>query len=111
MAREEISHNPRDARIRANFAQMLVETGRSNEALVEIATTLERAPKDVSVLFRSAVVKEFAGDRAGALQALEAALRGGYSGIDVRRHPDLARLREDPRYVRMMTLAPTQTLQ
>ena len=111
MAREEISHNPRDARIRANFAQMLVETGRSNEALVEIATTLERAPKDVSVLFRSAVVKEFAGDRAGALQALEAALRGGYSGIDVRRHPDLARLREDPRYVRMMTLAPKQTLQ
>ena len=111
MARQEISHNPRDARIRANYAQMLAETGRRSESLVEIAATLERAPKDLSVMFRSALVRELTGDRPAALQALETAVRGGYSGIDIRRHPDLARLREDPQYVRIMTMAPIQALQ
>lgn len=111
LAREEVNHNPRDARIRGNFAQMLAETGRHSEALVEIAATLERAPRDVSVLFRAALVNELAGDRATALQRLEAAVRSGYSNIDIRRHPDLARLREDPRFVDIMTLAPKPTVQ
>jgi eukaryotic-like serine/threonine-protein kinase len=105
LARQEINHNPRDARIRGNFAQMLAEINHGAEALVEVAATLDRAPKDVSVLFRAALVRELTGDRAGALQALEAAVRGGYSVVDIRRHPDLARLREDPRFVDLMTLA------
>jgi tetratricopeptide (TPR) repeat protein/TolB-like protein len=111
LAREELARNPRDARIRGNFAQMLAETGSQSEALVEIAATLERAPKDVSVLFRAALVHELAGDRAAALQKLEAAVRSGYSTVDIRRHPDLARLREDPRFVDIMTLAPKPTVQ
>ena len=111
MAQQAVNQNPRDSRIRANFAQMLAETGRYAEALVEIAATLEFAPSDLSVLFRKALVNELSGDRSGALQALEAAARSGYSRIDIRRHPDLARLREDPRYVRMITMAPHQATQ
>ncbi len=105
LARQAIDHNPRDARIRGNFAQMLAETGQGAEALAEITTTLERAPRDVSVLFRSALVHELTGDRAAALRGLEAAVRGGYSVVDIRRHPDLAQLRGDPRFVGIMTLA------
>jgi tetratricopeptide (TPR) repeat protein len=103
LARKELSHNPRDARIRGNFAQMLAETGHAAEARVEIASTRQRAPTDVSVLFRSGLVSELTGDRDGALQALEAAVQGGYSLVDIRRHPDLAGLRTDHRYVEIMT--------
>jgi Tfp pilus assembly protein PilF len=106
IARQELSRNPRDARIRGNFAQMLAETGLAVEAAVEIAATLERAPTDMSVLFRSVLVSEFAGDREAAFRALGAAVRGGYSLVDIRRHPDLGRLREDPRFVDLMSLAP-----
>jgi Flp pilus assembly protein TadD len=105
LARQAIDHNPRDARIRGNYAQMLAETGRGEDARVEIAATLERAPKDVSVLFRSALISELTGDRAAALRGLEAAVRAGYSLVDIRRHPDLARLRDDPRFVEIPTMA------
>lgn len=103
MARREVSHTPGDARLRSNLAQMLAETGRHQEALIEITATLERASGNVSAVFRQALVLELAGNRAAALDALEKAVRGGYSGIDIRHHPDLARLRADPRYTRMMT--------
>jgi Tfp pilus assembly protein PilF len=105
LARQALSHNPRDARIRGNYAQMLAETGHGAEARVEIASTLQRSPTDVSVQFRSALVNELTGDRDAALQALGGAVRGGYSLVDIRRHPDLARLRTDPRYVDVMALA------
>jgi Flp pilus assembly protein TadD len=106
LAQQELSFNPHDARVRANYAQVLAETGRGSEALIEIAATLERAPKDMSVVFRSGLISELTGDRTAALQSLGTAIRGGYSVIDVRRHPDLARLREDPRFVDVIRLAP-----
>src|SRR5262245_47733384 len=112
-ARAEIGVNPRNVRnqTRANLASLLAETGQGREALAEMASTLERAPTDVSALFRSAVVHELTGDRAGALKALEAAARGGYSGLEIRRYPDLARLREDPRFLNILPLTPKPAVQ
>src|SRR4029077_11830440 len=54
-ARREVGVNPRNARIRANLASLLAETGERREALIEMASTLDRAPTDVSALFRSAI--------------------------------------------------------
>lgn len=102
-AREETRVNPRNSQSRANLAHLLAETGRRNEALAEIAATLHRAPKDTTVVFKSALVYELAGDRSAALKAVEAAARGGHAIVEIRRHPDLARLRQDPRYLQMMT--------
>jgi len=112
-ARTEIGVNPRNAKnqTRANLASLLAETGQRSEALVEMASTLDGAPSDVAALFRSAVVYELTGDRAGALKALEAAARGGYSGLEIRRYPDLARLRDDPRFLTILSLAPKPALQ
>jgi tetratricopeptide (TPR) repeat protein/tRNA A-37 threonylcarbamoyl transferase component Bud32 len=106
VARSETSVNPRNARIRSNLACMLAETGQRGEALAEMASALERAPADVSALFRSAIVHELTGDRTAALNALAAAARGGYSAMEIRRYPDLAKLREDRRFVEILTLAP-----
>ena len=68
------------------------------------------ASKDVSV-FRFALVNELACDRVTALRDLEDALRGGYSAIDSRLHPDLSGLRLDPRYVGSMASAPKPAVQ
>src|SRR5262249_9549952 len=105
-ARQETSVNPADSLIRANLAYLLAETGQRGEALAEITSTIQRAPTDMLVRFKSALVYELTGDRTSALQALEAAARGGHSIVEIRRHPDLARLREDPRYFRVLTMAP-----
>jgi hypothetical protein len=59
----------------------------------------------VRVVFTSALGYELTGDRAAALSALEKAARGGHSPAEIRRHPDLARLRQDPRYVPIMAMA------
>jgi len=112
-AHTEIGVNPQSAKnqTRANLASMLAETSKPSEALAEMASALERAPTDVSVLFRSAVVHELTGDRVGALKALEAAARGHYSPLEIRRYPDLAELRKDPRFLSMITLSPPPPLQ
>jgi tetratricopeptide (TPR) repeat protein/tRNA A-37 threonylcarbamoyl transferase component Bud32 len=106
-AAREVDVNPRDVRIRANLASLWAEIGHRREALTEISSSLERGPKDLSALFRSAVVHELTGDRKAALAAVEAAARGGYSPVEIRRYPDLARLREDPGYLAILRVAPT----
>jgi tetratricopeptide (TPR) repeat protein len=111
LARREISVNPRDALIRANLARLLAETGHPVEALAEMSSTLERASTNMTVVFASALVHELVGNRAAALHALETAARGGHSVAEIRRHPDLARLREDPRYLKILDLVPKVTLQ
>jgi tetratricopeptide (TPR) repeat protein/TolB-like protein len=111
MARQEVAVNPRNAKIRVNLAQLLAETGQRSEALSELTSTLERAPSDMRVVFTSALVHELTGDRTAALQALETAARGGHSVAEIRRHPDLARLREDPKYLEILKAIPNQSLQ
>ncbi len=98
--------NPDDTEIRANRAYLLSETGRGSEALREIWATVAAAPSDALVLFTSAVVHELTGDRPGALRALEAAARHGHSMAQIRTHPDLAALREDPGFDRVLEMAP-----
>jgi tetratricopeptide (TPR) repeat protein/tRNA A-37 threonylcarbamoyl transferase component Bud32 len=105
LAREEVAADPKIAKNRATLAQILAETGRRNDALAEITATLKFAPDDMRVVFTSALVYELTGDRAAALAALEKAARGGHSPAEIRRHPDLARLRQDPRYVPIMAMA------
>ena len=105
IARAEVAVNPRYPAIRANLALLWAETGNGPEALAEIAGALERSQTDVTVLFSSAVVHELLGDRESALEALEAAAKGGHSIVDIRRHPDLRRMREEPRYQRLLALA------
>ena len=99
-AADELRINPLNAEVRANHAYLLAETGRGRDALGEIATALasENARGSVTVLFRAALVHEWAGDRRAALAFLERAARGGYPLSRIARDPDLRALREDPRY-------------
>jgi Flp pilus assembly protein TadD len=111
LARREIGVSPQDAKIRANLAYLLAETGHRTEALAEMVSTLQNAPHDMTVVFTSALVHELTGDRSAALQALEMAAQGGHSVAEIRRHPDLVRLREDPKFLQVIALTHKPVLQ
>jgi tetratricopeptide (TPR) repeat protein len=85
--------------ISANLALYDAHLGASEAALKRIAEAVRRAPADVTVLFKSALVYETAGDRGRALEALAAALRGGYSREEIEHAPELRVLRKDPRFL------------
>jgi Flp pilus assembly protein TadD len=106
-ADEEVRTNPLNADTRANRAYLLAETHHEREALGEISATLgiENARGNVTVLFRSALIHELAGDRKGALEALGQAARGGYPRSRIERDPDLKNLRNDPGYRQVLDVA------
>ena len=106
-ADDELRVNPLNMDARANRAYLLAETGQGRSALEEIAAMLgsEHARGRVTILFRSALVHEWVGDRNGALEALELAVRGGYPISRIAHDPDLRKLRNDPGYRRVLEVA------
>jgi Tfp pilus assembly protein PilF len=104
---EELRVNPLNPEIRANRAYLLAETQQDRQALAEMTEVLasEHARGRVTVLFRSALVHELVGDRSGALEALELAVRGGYPIHRIAHDPDLRELRNDPGYQRVLDVA------
>jgi eukaryotic-like serine/threonine-protein kinase len=106
-ADEELRLNPSDAQVKGNRAYLLAETGQTEEALREIqeSIALDTAKANVIVLFNSALIHEWVGDRKRALQDLLVAARAGYSKGVIERHPDLTKLRTDPGYRQVLELA------
>jgi tetratricopeptide (TPR) repeat protein/TolB-like protein len=107
-ADSEIRLNPRDPEIRANRAYLLAENHSDREALQELneALRIENASRNVTVLFRSALVHEWVRDRKSALDALGEAVRNGYPRGRIERDPDLKGLRDDPGYRQVVEMAP-----
>jgi len=98
LAERDLSVNPRDAEVRAALALYCVGLSDRARASREIERARRQAPDNVNVLFRAALASEQIGRRAAALETLKAALERGYSLAEVQWHPDLASLRQDPRY-------------
>ena len=99
--------NPTDAGIRASLALYLAKAGDSEPAEAEIARALERAPADVQVLIRSAIVRALAGKTDAALDAIERAVGLGYSRSLVVETEEFVTLRQQPRF-RQLGLAPSR---
>ena len=106
-ADDELRINPLNVEVRANRAYLLAETGRGREAQDAIAATLasESARGSVTVLFRSALVHEWAGDRKAALESLARAAGEGYPLSRIAKDPDLRQLRTDVGYARVVDVA------
>ena len=107
LADNRLRVNPFDSDTRSNRAYLLAELGRGEEAKQEIENTLatEGARGNVTILFRSAMVQEWLGDRKGALEALESAVHSGYPVSRIARDPDLKRLRDDSGYPHVLDVA------
>jgi serine/threonine-protein kinase len=98
LAKSRLAVNPKEATLLSQIAVYQANIGEFAQAGAGIRDALRLAPSSPAVLYRSALVLELAGDRAGSLKNLNAAIAAGYSASVVEREPDLASLRKDPGY-------------
>ena len=101
LAGQQFNASSNTADLHADVAGYYAKLPDRAKAQAEIAQARRLAPLNPNVLFKAAIVYEISGRRDQAIGALDLALQGGYSIDEVRREPDLAELRKDPRYQRL----------
>lgn len=89
LVERRLADAPSDAGRRSRLAYWLIRLDRGQDADAELAQALSLAPGDADVLFRAALIHEFAGRRNQAIEALRASIERGYSGPLATAHPDL----------------------
>ena len=99
---DELSVNPNSTEVLSGIALYDAHLGRKKEAETFINKALRLSPTDSDVLFTSALVYEIIGNRNHALEAIDQAVKCGYSIEDVEHEPELIALRSDARYLRWM---------
>jgi tetratricopeptide (TPR) repeat protein len=101
-AQRELAVNPGNAGVLTSVAVYEAKLGDRRAAQDAMERALQLAPGNADVAFQSVLVYELTGDRARALTVLESTLKTGYSFGLVGQEPELAHLRDDPRYRRML---------
>lgn len=98
LARKDLSTNPQNTQARAFLAFYYAALGDSGHALDEIQTIRRGGSQDVMVLRLCLRAYEILGMRAQALEVLERYVALGGQVEEIESNPDLAELRNDPRY-------------
>jgi hypothetical protein len=75
-------------------------------AALHIAKAVALAPGNADVKYSEAVVRALRNEPQPALEALEAAIKAGFSADRARRDADLEPLRTDPRYAAALAAKP-----
>jgi tetratricopeptide (TPR) repeat protein len=101
LAEPALLSNPRDAATRAFVAYFALRLGDRATAERELAQALSLGPQDRTVIRRAAICYEALDQRDRALAVLESAPADVLRELS--RQPDLTKLREDPRFVAMLT--------
>jgi serine/threonine-protein kinase len=99
---DEIRVAPGDLALRSRKALYLAKEGKANEALSVADSVLAGKEKNAQSLYRLALAYELAGARRTSLETLAQAIHNGYSMEEVKSDPELASLRRDVQYQRMM---------
>jgi serine/threonine protein kinase/tetratricopeptide (TPR) repeat protein len=102
LAERDLGVNPRDTDALGYLALYEAKSGEPEKALPFIAQALALAPKDINVLGMAVEVYAVVGDQQKALQCLEGAVQGGYPKFELERNPELAGLRDSPKYREVM---------
>jgi serine/threonine protein kinase/Flp pilus assembly protein TadD len=102
LAKEKLATSPADITWRSSMAVYLAKSGQTEAALEETKKILDAERKPPSVWYKLALIQEIGGDRNRALASLEAALKAGYSMHEISSEPELAALRRDIRYHRLV---------
>jgi predicted Zn-dependent protease len=98
MVSSDLEVDPSNSERQAMQAHYLVRLGRNSRSLDIVNRVMKFESKSSNVLFWSALVYEWAGDREKALETLAAAAEAGYSPAVIQAASDLEELRKDPRY-------------
>jgi len=102
LGQEHLKVNANDGETLSVVALYQAKLGDGTKALDNIQKARHLAPGSRKVQWEAALIYELAGQRDNALDALQAAIRGGQPLDEVRGEPALAKLRADPRYQQLM---------
>ena len=91
-----------NAHLHSNLAYYHAALGDNNKASSEISMAREIGPNDVWVLLDCIKAFEFINQRDNAIECLEEYIKAGGSIEEVRKEPDLSKLRADPRYKQLV---------
>ena len=80
------------------LAYYLIRLSNDSQSLEIVNRIMDSGQEDPSILFWSALIYEWAGNREGALETLAAAAVAGYSSAVIQATADLDDLRKDPQY-------------
>jgi tetratricopeptide (TPR) repeat protein len=95
---EQLDRNPHEARWWGLMATWMAFRGRREQASRAIRKALEISPDDSQCMVRAGHVFFHLDDREECLRWFLAARNAGYTTEELRRNPELAPLREDPRF-------------
>jgi hypothetical protein len=109
-----LKNTPSDPDLQTRLALYVAKHGDPARAGKELGRWETFPKKSPASHFRALLTHEILGDRAAALASLEATLAAGYAFKEIRDEPELAKLRSDPRYHRIVAKhesrsAPTTT--
>ena len=90
--------NPQNATAMTAAALCRAKLGETETAVRLMKKALSLAPENAEVQFQAAIVYALAGNENHAFNALGAAVRSGYPAEQIRREPELNRLRQDARF-------------
>lgn len=99
---ERIVRQPDDSESVSRLALYRGKLGDAAAAAVELSKLEAMKSVSPTARFKSALALELLGQRSRALQALTAAIRGGYSIQKINREPEIAGLRTDPGFQRLI---------
>ncbi|MFI5372372.1 MAG: tetratricopeptide repeat protein, partial [Candidatus Eisenbacteria bacterium] len=106
LMQDRLRADPGDADGTARLAGWLVNRNRQDEARATIRRALDLAPDDVHAMAHAANVYCQLGEYEEALKWLEVARTRGFAREAIERAPDLAPLRGDPRFQRILEIHP-----
>jgi tetratricopeptide (TPR) repeat protein len=102
LVEERLKAAPSDPDLRTRLALYLAKQGDRARALKELGLWETLPQKSPASHFRALLTHEILGDRTAALASLEKALTAGYAFKEIRDEPELAKLRSDARYHRIV---------
>jgi tetratricopeptide (TPR) repeat protein len=105
LVREQLAVSQNE-RYRSSLAVYLARTGDTSGALAEVAALEKTGATDKATHFKVALVYEAVDQRDQALTVLALAIRGGYAMHEIANEPELAALRADPRYLKIINQPP-----
>jgi Tfp pilus assembly protein PilF len=82
--------------------------GDQKRARAELAKSLKADPTLTRTMYCAAVIEQLGGNRDGALNWVEKAVKKGYSPASVQDDPAFASLHEDPRFKKLLGTKPEQ---
>jgi serine/threonine-protein kinase len=102
LVEEQLKSSPSDPDHQTRLALYLAKQGDRARAGKELSRWETFPKKSPASHFRALLTHEILGERTAALASLEAALTAGYAFKEIRDEPELAKLRSDARYHRIV---------